>query len=157
MNPSDSQLPIGDPTGSTILGIEPGSDLLLNAFDKVRAFLDRLESVPSEPSLIYSRDGENIEVQPVGDRLRIGRGATNDIYFTPPPDEMSRLHFTIEFNDGQPVLRDFSSNGTRVRGRKVKDMENECRVLVDGDFIEAAGVLFVYLDGTSSSEIEYYD
>ncbi len=56
------------------------------------------------------------------DRLRIGRGAQNDVRIL--DTEMSRRHATLSCGDEQFVLHDDnSSNGTFVNGQPIQEQE----------------------------------
>lgn len=77
--------------------------------------------------LLLRGGGEPIELSG-RPRLTIGRMENNDIAI--PSRSVSRLHAEIRWEDGEPVLRDRSSNGTLVNGRPVE----RC-VLQQGDSI----------------------
>ena len=92
---------------------------------------------------LFSQDLVEI---PAGSKFLVGRGDSVHLRF-PTDMELSRQHFTIEFDDESVVLRDLqSTNGTRVNGKRIEETR-----LFDGDFINAGAlavrVSFLFSDG----------
>ena len=107
--------------------------------------LDRLFDVTDEPGWtdpyleFVDDDGGGRFPMSVGHALTIGRRKTEcDVALSDPGDQISRRHASIEWPAGQPVLRDYSTNGTFWR-RPPEQTEfqgvGRDQPLCDGDLI----------------------
>jgi hypothetical protein len=89
--------------------------------------------------LLYRDSKGMLHVVAIGEGMTIGREAPADLVIEAP--KLSRQHFRLHCTGDAVLLEDQGSrNGTFVNGRKVKRRE-----LLDGDIIEAGGMVFVLL------------
>ena len=92
------------------------------------------------PALIYREPRQQVRAQSIANQLTMGRDKDCTISI-PDRQEISRKHFEIVSQDGHFVLKDETSrNGTKVNGSVTRRRE-----LLNGDLIEAGGVVFVFV------------
>jgi len=124
----------------TIAGTKSDEDTLRADLEALAKLLDEVPAKLDAPSLVFrGRDGA-VRVVPVGEELSCGRGVGCQLRF-PELREISRRHFTVVKEENIYWLRDQGSfNGTKIRGRPVKNHE-----LRNGDLINAAGIIFGFV------------
>ena len=92
------------------------------------------------PGLIYRQPRQQVQTQSIGQHLTMGRDQNCTISI-PDRHEISRRHFEITSQNGRLILKDETSrNGTKVNGTLIRRRE-----LLNGDLIEAGGVVFVFV------------
>jgi len=102
------------------------------------------------PYLIQSKQSKNYRVFLFSNRVRIGRGESNDIVLKDPDDLLvSRRHARIDEQDGTFVLTDTSTNGTLVEGRRIDRLEMQ-----HGTSFEIADYRFTFVDNRAVERIE---
>ena len=85
----------------------------------------------------------------IGDGLKIGRGADNDIALF--GYDVSRHHAVIQVVDGKPVLKDLESgNGTLVNGERIERI-----TLAHGDRVRVGSVYMKVFEGELPAETEH--
>lgn len=105
------------------------------------------------PYLIQSKQSKNYRVFLFSNRVRIGRGESNDIVLKEPDDLLvSRRHARIDEKDGAFVLTDTSTNGTLIDGRRIDRLE-----IQHGTSFEIAGYRFTFVDNRAVERIEQAD
>jgi pSer/pThr/pTyr-binding forkhead associated (FHA) protein len=131
----------------------PASDSLGQRLQTVTEILSRLESLPSEPSLISAGDAGDVRATPIGDSLIVGRSSKCGLVCR-VDSGLSKRHFEVLRQGEECFLRDLdSTNGTQSNERLCSP--GEVRPLLDGDIIFAGDCNFVFLAGmraTASDE-----
>lgn len=119
------------------------ADGLRKQLMQTAVFLKALPAMPVVASLVFCRPGTGrVECVPVGAGITVGRGEGCEIRFQ-DRQEFSRRHFTVRPGSRGFVVEDpGSSNGTVVNGMSGRIQSRELR---DGDFIQAGGVDFLFV------------
>jgi len=120
-------------------------------YERLKYVADLLKDcgkLPLDAVLLYRVGELDAEFRTIDKLLVVGRSEPADLVVE--EKKLSRRHFVVSLESGEAVIRDLNSkNGTYVDGKRIDE-----GLLKDGDIIEAGGLVFVFLEGSSSEEIE---
>ncbi len=118
----------------------------------VRDLLSALPELPAQPSLIRCpAPGSPPVATPLREEpLTVGRSSTSGLAIPGAP-RLSKIHFSVSLTGSSALLRHLSTtNGTCIND--IPCQNDHDYPLLDGDTITAGGMVFVFVQATSTAQ-----